>query len=836
MKGGWSRAARLQVTVLVVLVGPVLAALSGWALSGGVDGPVRQETLRGVFLLDVVYILVIAGLVIWRVTALISARRARSAGSRLHLRLTGVFAAMALAPTILVAVFATLTVSFGIEGWFSDQIGSVVRNSLVTAQSYEQEHRRRIRAEILAMANDLNRAGEQGINDGQLGELLRAQARLREFPEAYVFDSSMELRARGEFSYLFGFVPPDTEALARARAGEVVVVSDSDANEIRALVYLRSFFDYYLLVSRNVDGEVLRLLDETQDTVQLYERLEKDRSTILLEFAILYVGFALVVTLAAIWAGLYFAERLARPIGRLAGAAERVGAGDLDVRVREERGDDEIAVLSRIFNRMTEQVKGQRDALVAVNHETERRRRFMATVLGGVTAGVARLDAAGRVELLNEAGARMLGVTPLEAAGRPLGELAPMFQPLLDQARDRRAGHATDRIHASLQGADRDFLARVARTAPDGDAEAFVLTFDDLTELVAAQRMAAWGDIARRIAHEIKNPLTPIQLSAERLKAKFAGRLEGRERERFDSYSDMIVRQAGDIRRMVDEFSRFARMPAPVPEPNDVGEILREAVLLQSEAGGPVIFEAVEQGEPRAIRCDRGMLAQALTNLLKNAGEAVEARLALRPEPPGRVRVELTRTPEAEVIRIMDNGVGLPETGRSRLLEPYVTTREKGTGLGLAIVKKIVEEHGGGFALDDAPEGWDRPDGGDATPGDAPQGDEKHAPLGESKSAPRGEARNAPRGEATNAPRGESKNAPRGAMAVIRLPATPAGGGKGPGTGTPEGGGPSTARSGTDKNANREADRRKAAAQTAETETGRADLADGGEAGAGTHG
>ena len=200
------------------------------------------------------------------------------------------------------------------------------------------------------------------------------------------------------------------------------------------------------------------------------------------------------------------------------------------------------------------------------------------------------------------------------------------------------------------------------------------------------------------------------------------------------------------------------------------------------------------------------------------------------------MRVELTRTPEAEVIRIMDNGVGLPETGRSRLLEPYVTTREKGTGLGLAIVKKIVEEHGGGFALDDAPEGWDRPDGGDATPGDAPQGDEKHAPLGESKSAPRGEARNAPRGEATNAPRGESKNAPRGAMAVIRLPATPAGGGKGPGTGTPEGGGPSTARSGTDKNANREADRRKAAAQTAETETGRADLADGGEAGAGTHG
>jgi two-component system nitrogen regulation sensor histidine kinase NtrY len=706
-KGGWSREARARLTAVIVLLGPVLAALTAWALSGGEDGPVRQETLRVVFLADLVYILVIAGLVTWRVAALISARRARSAGSRLHLRLTGVFAVMALAPTILVAVFATITVSIGIEGWFSDQIGSVVRNSLTTAESYEQEHRRRIRAEILAMANDLNRAGEQGIGDAQLGELLRAQARVREFPEAYVFDSNLNLRARGEFSYLFSFNPPSDDDLARAREGEVVVVSDSDANEIRALVYLPAFFDYYLYVTRHVDGEVLRLLDETQETVQLYERLERDRATVLLEFALLYVGFALVVTLAAIWAGLYFAERLARPIGRLAGAAERVGAGDLAVRVREERGDDEIAVLGRVFNRMTEQVKGQRDALVAVNQETERRRRFMATVLSGVTAGVARLDSAGRVELLNEAGAQMLGVRAAEAAGRPLAEVAPIFAPLLATARGRRSGLATERVHGPAGGQERDFLARVARTAPEaaGDPEAFVLTFDDMTELVTAQRLAAWGDIARRIAHEIKNPLTPIQLSAERLKRKFGRELEGRERERFDSYADMIVRQAGDIRRMVDEFSKFARMPAPELAEQDLGEMLREAVLLQAEAGGPVRFEAREAGDPQRVVCDRSLLGQALTNLLKNAGEAVEARLAERPEPGGRVVAELLHEPDAAVIRVIDNGVGLPETGRARLLEPYVTTREKGTGLGLAIVKKIAEEHGGSFALEDAPQG-----------------------------------------------------------------------------------------------------------------------------------
>ncbi len=709
-RGGWSRRTRTRVTAIIVLVGPVLAVVTGWALSGGAGGPVRQETLRGVFLLDLVYILVIAGLVAWRVSALISARRARSAGSRLHLRLTGVFAVMALAPTILVAVFATLTVSFGIEGWFSDQIGSVVRNSLETAESYEQEHRRRIRAEAVAMATDINNESLRIAGDGQLGDYLRAQAAIRQVPEAYIFDGDMNLRARGEFSYLFNFTTPSDEALARARAGDVVVISDSEASEVRALVHLDGFVDYFLYLARPVDGEVLRLLDDTQETVQLYERLERDRDSILMEFAILYVGFALVVILAATWAGLWFAERLARPIGRLAGAADRVGAGDLDVRVREERGDDEIAVLARVFNRMTEQVKGQRDALVAVNQETERRRRFMATVLSGVTAGVARLDALGRVELLNEAGAKMLGCTTAEAVGRPLSDVAPLFEPLLEQARARTNGAASERVHGQVKGAERDFLARVARTAPDGDAEAFVLTFDDLTELVTAQRLAAWGDIARRIAHEIKNPLTPIQLSAERLKRKFADGLTGRDRERFDSYADMIVRQAGDIRRMVDEFSRFARMPAPEAEDQDLGAVLRQAVLLQSEAGTAVRFEAEERGDPAPVRCDRGMVAQALTNLLKNAGESVEARLAQRPEPPGLVRAELVHHEDAVEIRVVDNGVGLPETGRARLLEPYVTTRDKGTGLGLAIVKKIAEEHGGVFTLEDAPPDPSAPD------------------------------------------------------------------------------------------------------------------------------
>jgi two-component system nitrogen regulation sensor histidine kinase NtrY len=349
---------------------------------------------------------------------------------------------------------------------------------------------------------------------------------------------------------------------------------------------------------------------------------------------------------------------------------------------------------------MTRQVKGQRDALVAAHADTERRRRFIETVLAGVTAGVARLDAEGRVELINAAGARMIGAEPAAAIGKPLIEIAPMFAPLLSEASLRQAGLAQDKLHTIVDGREMELLARIARTAAEGETGGYVVTFDDLTDLVSAQRMAAWGDVARRIAHEIKNPLTPIQLSAERLKRKFSAKL-GDDRASFEQYTDMIVRQAGDIRRMVDEFSHFARMPAPTLEEHDLVEIVRDAVLLQETAQSNVRYSFGESA-PAVLYCDRGLVSQALTNLLKNAGEAVEARLEETPDIPGEVRVTLERTEDGFAIHVADNGVGLPETARGRLTEPYVTTRAKGTGLGLAIVKKVAEEHGGSLTLGDA--------------------------------------------------------------------------------------------------------------------------------------
>jgi len=693
---------RRQGTIVLVLLGPVLAITTAIVMGDGAPAG-GTGLLRAVLLVDLCYIIALIALIAWQVGSLVAARRRRSAGSKLHLRLTGVFALVALAPTVIVAVFAALSVNFGLEAWFSDRVGSVVRNSLEVAEAYEQEHRDTIVADVGRMATDLNRAAAQGISGAQLDRFVSQQAAVRELPEAYVFNGERQILARGEFSYLFGFEPPSPEQLARAREGEVVVMTDEANNEIRALVALTNFIDSYLYVSRDVQGDVLRLLDETRETVRFYEQLERDRGSLLLDFGLIYLGFALLVIVAAILLGLWFAERLSRPVGRLAEAAERIGAGDLDARVREERGSDEIALLSHTFNRMAGEVQHQRDALIEANADSERRRHFIEAVLSGVTAGVVGVDAAGRIDLVNEAAAEMLGRETDGLLGRELEEAAPGFEALMAEATRAPGGVARGELRQMVGGEARDFLARIAPKVPDDPGEGHVLTFDDITALAAAQRQAAWGDVARRIAHEIKNPLTPIQLSADRLRRKFVGRL-GEDGPAFEEIVDVITRQTAEIRRMVDEFSRFARMPEPQPVEEDLRELVRDALLLQGEARPDIAWESRMPDAPATVHCDRGLVGQCLTNLMQNAADAVDSRRAAEGEaaPPGRIAVELAAGRRGYRIAITDNGVGLPAAGRARLTDPYVTTREKGTGLGLAIVAKIAEQHGGSLQLADA--------------------------------------------------------------------------------------------------------------------------------------
>ncbi len=703
----WSTAAGRWILrrsgLVLLIIGPVLALLTAYALSDAGMAESADWVVKLILLADVCYVLSLGALIAWRVGALLFGRRRRSAGTYLHLRLAGVFAAVALVPTVLVAIFAALTLGFGLESLFTDRIGSVVHNSLSTAEAYEREHRGELRTDLIQMATDLDRAAIAGVNQSQMEELITKQSLVRDLSRAYILNLEYEIIARGDYSYLFNFIEPTAAQIAAARSGELVIIADPDRNELRGMVALTGIVDSLLYVSRPVQGEVLRLLDETRGTVQFYDRLERERGSVLFQYALIYLGFALIVILGAIVFGLWFAERLAKPVGRLAVAAETVGAGDLDVWVKESKGEDEIAMLGRAFNRMTGQLKRQRDDLITTRDETERRRQFIEAVLLGVTAGVIGIDRDGRIDLVNEAAAEMLGLAPEARVGASVLDTVPGFAALLMQAREAPGGVARGEVREVVRGEARDFVARVAPKSPDAPEDGTVLTFDDMTALASAQRMAAWGDVARRIAHEIKNPLTPIQLSADRMRRKLTKQF-GEEGADFGRYLDVITRQAGDIRRMVDEFSRFARMPEPQLESQDLSALLRESVLLQQEAQGDIDYRVDVPERSVAILADRGLMGQVLTNLLQNAADAIEGRAERdgTAAPAPVVLAEITEGARSWRLSISDNGIGLPKDNRDRLVDPYVTTRAKGTGLGLAIVTKIIEQHGGDIALGDA--------------------------------------------------------------------------------------------------------------------------------------
>ncbi|NOD83233.1 MULTISPECIES: PAS domain-containing sensor histidine kinase [unclassified Ruegeria] len=705
----WRKSRKLRNfgTFGLVLMGPVLA-LATYLVIGPFDLGATAPTLRLILLADLVYVLVVAALVLGQVGSLIAARRAKSAGSRLHLRLIGAFTLLALVPTVTVAIFAGLTVNIGLEGWFSDRVRQVVGSSLTAAEAYEQEHRRGLTqdASVLARYLDNARSLDFYISDAELREVLaQGQAQIqRGLREAYVIDGGGEIKSRGDRSYLFNYEAPTPEQIAEATDKGLLIIADWPNNEFRALVPLKAYLDRYLYVSREVDGQLLTLLDDTKETAQFYQQLESERGRVLFEFGLLYLGFALILILAAMSLGMWFAERLSRPVGRLTTAAQRVGAGDLSVQVIEEASDDEIAMLGRYFNQMTRQLKGQRDTLLENTRQIESRRRLFDSVLSSVTSGVVGVDPEGCITFVNRSAERLLDWTGGEqhlAIGIAVPEFLPLFESLKDSGQEAVQGE----IKVTRKGRLENLLVRMAiRRGEDGGLEGYVVAFDDVTDLVSAQRMAAWGDVARRIAHEIKNPLTPIQLSAERIKRKFSRKLDEEDSSSLDSMTNVIVRQTNDLRRIVDEFSKFARMPEPERREENLVDLVHEAVLLQQAGQPDVQIDADLPQQPIMADVDATMLNQALTNLIKNAGEAI-ATLKEKGAPDNlqpQIKVAVTSDDAGTVITIADNGIGLPED-RARLFEPYVTTRDEGTGLGLPIVKKIIEEHGGALTLEDAP-------------------------------------------------------------------------------------------------------------------------------------
>jgi len=715
-RGTWERVARLRrlrlyrnaATLGLVLLGPALAGLTFAVMGPFANAVSGGSLLRLVLLADLLYLIVLTGLVVARMAQIVAARRKSAAGSRLHMRLVGVFATIALVPTVLVALFAGLTVNIGLEGWFSNRVQQVVSTSLAAAEAYQDEHRRDLTNDAKLLAGALTQEARRNpmLDDGELRLLLgQFQALIqRGLREAYIIDGRGTIRARGERSYQFWYEQPGPAQFDEAATRGLVLIEDWQNNEFRALVPLAPLADRYLYVTRDVDGSLLGLLDDTRQTVGEYQRLEQERGRVLFEFSLLYLGFALLLVAAAMWLGLWFADRLSRPIGRLAEASEQVGEGNLDFQIPAPDTGDEIQTLGESFNRMTRQLKQQRQELVESYRAADDQRRLFDSVLSSVTAGVIGLDAAGEIDFLNRSAARLLGLDPATAHDRLLSEAVPEFAPLFERLSQSVNESVQDEIRLTREGRVESLLVRMAiRRGAAGGLEGYVVALDDVTDLVSAQRMAAWGDVARRVAHEIKNPLTPIQLSAERLKRKF-GPIAGEEREALEQYTEVIIRQTNDLRRIVDEFSRFARMPEPDRKETDIAKLLRDAELMQRDALQGALVSDIPD-EPVIVDADAGMMRQVFTNLLKNAGEALDE---LRADPPEgwqpQVRVMLRVAPDAVTIRITDNGPGLPQD-RTRLFEPYVTMKPGGTGLGLPIVKKIVEEHGGSLMLTDAPEG-----------------------------------------------------------------------------------------------------------------------------------
>jgi len=689
----------------MIVLGPVLAVVT-YLLLGPLDTGSRGTALRIILMCDLVYVLLIIGLLFQRIMAIIAQRRRKSAGSQLHLRLTGFFTLMSLVPTITVAVFATISINMGFEAWFSDRVQNVIRVSLDAAQAYEFEQTSGLREDAKSLGRRLEQVkAAQRIEDpGAIRqELDRGQQSIqRGLKEAFVITGDGTLSLRGFRSYKFDYEMPPPQAFDLAFK-DVHLIRDYENNELRALVSLRGFVDQYLYVTREVDGLLLGLLDQTQQTARLYQQLEQDRDLYLFNFGLLYLAFAVLLIVSSALLSLWFAERLSRPIGRLVGAAQRVGDGELETQVLEEEGDDEIAQLSVYFNKMTRQLKGQRDRLLENTAQIEERRRLFDSVLSSVTSGVVGLDAQGRVSFVNRSARRLLGWAVGEHKEHHLEVVVPEFSPLFARLKESVNDSVQDEVKVVRGGRLENLLVRVApRTSEGGALEGYVIAFDDVTDLVAAQRSAAWGDVARRIAHEIKNPLTPIRLSAERIRRKFSPKLDA-DADDLDRMTQVIVRQTNDLRRIVDEFSKFARMPEAVKQREDIVAILNQAVTLQQAGQPDVTFHINIPDQVIPLSLDATMISQALTNLIKNAGEAIETRiekgvsLDLKPA----IAISMTDQDTQVSITISDNGIGLPQD-RAKLFEPYVTTRDKGTGLGLPIVKKIIEEHGGVLRLDDA--------------------------------------------------------------------------------------------------------------------------------------
>ncbi len=690
------------IGLTIVLCAVITSVASFLILTGQTPVEPTPSVVRAAGIVNALVGLLLVGIVAYEAAGLWIARRQGRAAARLHVRIVLLFSFIAVMPAILMLVIASITLNEGLDRWFGGRVPAIIDTSRAVAQAYVEEHSRQLALDLLAIANEFNRVTpDLDANRAAISSYLANQASLRGLSSIQLIRRDNSVILEGETNSDVRVPPAPPAIFEDLDSGQPALIAPGSTDLVGGVLKLTSFEDVYLYLSRPLDPRVTRNLRLTEENAAEYEQLEANRFGVQVAFGIVFAGVALVVLLSAIWIGLGFAGGLVSPIRRLIGAAQEISAGNLDVSVPVRGSTGDIGVLAQTFNTMTAQVKSQRDELLDANAQMDQRRRFTEAVLSGVSAGVIGLNGQGTVTLVNRSALEALGMEESDLVGRRLDDALPALESVLEDARHRERGPAHDQIQLTREGEQRTLNVQVTQERSGAKLEGLVVTLDDITDLMAAERRSAWADVARRIAHEIKNPLTPIQLSAERLKRRFGQRVSEEDRSVFDQCTETIVRQVGDIRRMVDEFSGFARMPRPIMENRDLIEVVREAVFLQ-EVSQPNIRFGLELPEhPVMARVDHRLVTQALTNIVKNAAESIEAARHAADEP-GLITVSVSADADRAVIDVEDNGKGLPKEDRERLLEPYMTTREKGTGLGLAIVRKIVEEHGGSIALLDA--------------------------------------------------------------------------------------------------------------------------------------
>ncbi|WP_315703899.1 MULTISPECIES: PAS domain-containing sensor histidine kinase [unclassified Bradyrhizobium] len=660
-----------------------------------------EEVVNTFYLVDAGTILILVGIIIREVWQMVQARRRGRAAARLHVQIVSLFSIIAVLPAVLVAIVANVTIDRGLDRLFSGPAREAIQNSLTVARAYTYEHAQLIRGDILGMANDIAHARPLFDQDrATFREMLTSSAVSRNLPGAMLIDKDRNVLETAQTGVQYSFQTPPADFLSNVNETEPQIAVFPEANYVAAVIRLRAFNDTFLYVARLLDPRVVAQLKQTELSVAEYAQVESRRVGIQVAFALMFAVIALTILMAAVLLGLNFANGLVSPIRQLMNAAKTVSTGDLNVKVPVHASEGDLAQLGETFNKMTQELRTQRDELVNASELIDSRRRFIEAVLSSASAGIIGVDASGSVGILNRSAEKLIGHAESETLDHPLSDVLPELDEMMKTAREGKQRLVQGQITIQRDGNERNLSVRVTAEQTNQARDSYIITLDDITELVSAQRTSAWGDVARRIAHEIKNPLTPIQLSAERIRRKF-GKVITEDKAVFEQCTETIVRQVDDIRRMVDEFSRFARMPKPVMEGEDVADTVRQAVFLMKVAHPEIDIETDIKQDPLRAQFDRRLISQALTNIIKNATEAIEV---VPPEELGKGRIDVVAAREGEdvLIDVIDNGIGLPKVARQRLLEPYVTTRAKGTGLGLAIVGRVLEDHGGRLELKDA--------------------------------------------------------------------------------------------------------------------------------------